>query len=273
MIAPLTLPAAPAIIVFDSGIGGLSVAAEIHRQMPFVAIDYVADNRIYPYGLQEESVLIERVCTLMAALEPRFQPRAIVVACNSASTVVLDALRQQTTTPVIGVVPAIKPAAEQTRYGVIGLLATPGTVNRQYTQRLIDQFAGHCKVIKIGTNALVGLAEDKLRGLPVDQAAINQILAPFIEHTPCPDVIILGCTHFPFLRDEIAAALPVGTVLLDSGNAIARRTLQVLAHVAHDPTQPRAATRFLFTKETDYAHQLHPTLHEMGYGVPEYLNL
>lgn len=273
MIAPLRTPAPPSIIVFDSGIGGLSVADEIRRQVPYVTIDYVADNRIYPYGLQEEHVLIERVCGLMSMLEPRFHPRAIVVACNSASTVVLDALRQQTSTPVIGVVPAIKPAAEQTRCGVIGLLATPGTVNRQYTQRLIEQFAGHCDVVKVGSNTLVNLAEDKLRGLSVEGAAVEQILAPFTSHKPCPDVIILGCTHFPFLRDEIAAALPKGTLILDSGNAIARRTRQVLEQLAVDHRGACATTRFLFTQETDYAHQLHPALVEMGYGEPEYLHL
>lgn len=261
----------PSIIVFDSGIGGLSVADKIRQQLPGLSIDYVADNRIYPYGTQEERVLIDRVCTLMPALERRFSPRAIVVACNSASTVVLDALRQQTTTPVIGVVPAIKPAAERTQNGVIGLLATPGTINRQYTNRLIDQFAPACTVLRIGASPLVAVAENKLRGTPVDPTIMTEILRPFTQHEPCPDVIVLGCTHFPFLADEIRDALPPGTLLLDSGDAIARRTRQLLGDdaIAIAP----AHHRFLFTEETDYAHALTPALRDMGYPAPEFLHL
>lgn len=283
MTAPSSPLPAASLIVFDSGIGGLSVANEIRRQLPGIAIDYVADNRIFPYGLQEESVLIARVCSIMPALEQRYAPQAIVVACNSASTVVLDALRNQTATPVIGVVPAIKPAAEQTRNGVIGLLATPGTINRQYTQRLIDQFASQCQVVRIGSSTLVTLAENKLRGLSVDQGTINDILAPFTTHQPCPDVVVLGCTHFPFLRDEITAALPAGTRLLDSSDAIARRTRSLLGAALPAPSNgdnserdtasdwPRH--RFLFTEETPYAHQLKNTLLDMGYGAPEFLHL
>lgn len=258
------------IIVFDSGIGGLSVADKIRALMPGLSIDYVADNRIYPYGLQEERVLIDRVCTLIPALETRYHPRAIVMACNTASTVVLDALRQQTSTPVIGVVPAIKPAAERTHNGVIGLLATPGTIHRQYTNNLIGQFAGHCQVLRIGASELVALAENKLRGIPVDQALLNRLLAPFILHTPCPDVIVLGCTHFPFLADEIHAALPPGTLLLDSGEAIARRTRHLLGD---DAVAEEAEHRFLFTEETPYAHALTPALQDMGYPPPEFLHL
>lgn len=272
MRASITPPSA-ALLVFDSGIGGLSVVEEIRRQLPFVAIDYVADNRIYPYGLQEESVLIKRVCSIMPSLEQRCSPRVIVVACNSASTVVLDALREQTSTPIVGVVPAIKPAAEQSQCGVIGLLATPGTVNRHYTLRLIEQFAAHRNVIRVGSNTLVTLAENKLRGLPVDPQVIADILEPFVQHQPCPDVIVLGCTHFPFLRDEISAALPAGTRLLDSGAAIARRTRTLLDSVDVDQTVPLPRHRFFFTEETPYAHQLRSTLEEMGFGIPEFLHL
>lgn len=261
------------IIVFDSGIGGLSVADKIREQLPQLSIDYVADNRVYPYGMQEERVLVDRVCTLMPALEQRFRPRAIVVACNTASTVVLDALRQQTSTPVIGVVPAIKPAAERTRNGVIGLLATPGTINRQYTSRLIEQFAPQCTVLRLGASPLVALAENKLRGMPVDQSLMNEILTPFTRHEPCPDVIVLGCTHFPFLADEIHAALPPGTLLLDSGEAIARRTRHLLGDTTAFASTTGATHRFLFTEETEYAHALTPALRDMGYPPPEFLHL
>lgn len=274
----ITSSSPASLIVFDSGIGGLSVADEIRRQLPWVNINYVADNRIFPYGLQEESVLIKRVCSIMPALEQRYPASAIVIACNSASTVVLDTLRQQTSTPVIGVVPAIKPAAQRSTNRVIGLLATPGTVNRHYTQRLIEEFASGCDVVKVGSSALVTLAENKLRGMPVDNNAIAEIVAPFLQHLPPPDVVVLGCTHFPFLRAEIAAALPSGTLLLDSGEAIARRTRQVLeSHAIDNPAekdrQKTPCLHFYFTEETPYAHQLAPALQEYGYAAPEFLQL
>lgn len=273
MPLPSAPPFPPRLIVFDSGIGGLSVSNEIRKQLPTVEIIYVADNRIYPYGLQEESVLIKRVCQIMPTLESRFAPDAIVVACNSASTVVLEALRAQTRVPVIGVVPAIKPAAEQSLRKVIGLLATPGTVNRQYTQRLIDEFAPDCQVIRIGSNNLVSMAEQKLRGLPINDNDIHAVLNAFRDHDPEPDVIVLGCTHFPFLSTEIRAQLAPGTRLLDSSAAIARRTAHILAARMQTPSSAPVQHRFLFTEETPFARQLAPVLAEMGFAAPEFLHL
>ncbi|CBL46785.1 Glutamate racemase [gamma proteobacterium HdN1] len=276
-MSALTAPPA-SVILFDSGIGGLSVAREIRAAMPGLDINYVADNRIFPYGLQKESVLIERVCALMPILEARYSPGAIVIACNSASTVVLDALRTQTQVPVIGVVPAIKPAAAQSQRRVIGLLATPGTIQRSYTRRLIDQFANDCTVLLVGSSALVSLAENKLRGIPIDLQEVSNIVAPFCHAETPPDIVVLGCTHFPFLREELMQVLPENTRLIDSGEAIARRTRHILeaqgleaqgaAFLERVPT-----LHFFFTEETDSAHELAPALLSLGYQDPQYLQI
>ena len=260
------------ILIFDSGIGGLSINDEIKRMLPRVAVTYVADNRIYPYGTLSEQALIERIAQLFPRLIARFHPEAIVIACNSASTLVLDHLRQLTAIPVIGVVPAIKPAAQQSRSGVIGLLATPGTVRRAYTDRLIQEFAGHCRVIRVGSHELVDQAENKLRGKPVDTAAVAAVMEPFTRE-PALDNLVLGCTHFPFLKPEISRILGDQVALVDSGQAIARRTEFILRslpasmQVEHSPRDC-----FIFTKDLDSAHHLTPHLQERGFATVEFID-
>ncbi|MEZ5509523.1 MAG: glutamate racemase [Gammaproteobacteria bacterium] len=255
----------PTLLIFDSGIGGLSIADEIRARIPVSRIFYVADNAIFPYGIQEESVLIQRLLDLLPFLEVYARPDLIVIACNTASTVVLEPLRQQTRTPIIGVVPAIKPAAQLSQNQHIGLLATAGTVKRQYVQKLIDSFASHCTVTKVGSSELVHEAENKLRGLPVDDAVIAQALAPFGTAQPTPDVVVLGCTHFPFLRDEITRHLPPGTRLIDSGEAIARRAVSLLQDITPSPTT-LSDNEFLFTADTTAARKMAETLHLHGFA-------
>lgn len=255
----------PTILLFDSGIGGLSIADEIRTRIQLCRLFYVADNAIFPYGIQEESVLINRLLELLPYLEQYARPDLIVIACNTASTVVLEPLRQQTRTPIIGVVPAIKPAAQASANHHIGLLATPGTVKRQYVQNLIDSFASHCQVTKVGSADLVHEAENKLRGLPVDHDVIARALAPFNPPNAAPDIIVLGCTHFPFLREEIQQHLPQGTRLIDSGEAIARRAISLLQAIAPSPTLLNA-NEFLFTADTPAARKMAETLHLHGFA-------
>lgn len=255
----------PTFLLFDSGIGGLSIANEIRARIPHCRLLYVADNAIFPYGIQEEGVLINRLLTLLPQLEPYARPDIIVIACNTASTVVLEPLRQQTHIPIIGVVPAIKPAGQQSQRHHIGLLATPGTVKRRYVQNLIDSFASHCQVTRVGSAELVQEAENKLRGLPVDHGVIRQILAPFNPPHPAPDIIVLGCTHFPFLREEIQQHLPEDTRLIDSGEAIARRAISLLQGVTPSPTT-LDANEFIFTADTPAARKLAETLHLHGFA-------
>lgn len=254
----------PTLLLFDSGIGGLSIADEIRRRIPACRLFYVADNAIFPYGIQEESVLIQRLLELLPHLEQHARPDLIVIACNTASTVVLDPLRAQTTTPIIGVVPAIKPAGQLSRNQCIGLLATPGTIKRAYVQRLIDNFASHVQVIKVGSAELVHQAENKLRGFPLDTAAISRELAPFREAEPTPDVIVLGCTHFPFLRREILDCLPDGIQLIDSGEAIARRAVSLLDGITPSATHLNE-NEFLFTAASENAVKLAELLHLHGF--------
>jgi glutamate racemase len=166
----------------------------------------------------------------MRAAIARVRPDLIVTACNTISTICLPELRAATSIPVVGVVPAVKPAAQMSQRKIIGVLATPATIDRPYTDDLIRKFAGDCRVVKLGSAELVSMAETKLLGEPVDTAQLRRILAPFFD-VPAgeqPDVIVLACTHFPLLRAELEAAGPGGVAWIDSGTAVARRVLDVL---------------------------------------------
>ncbi|QIZ78428.1 glutamate racemase [Ferrimonas lipolytica] len=211
------------ILLFDSGIGGLTIYKHIAKQFPDAAIHYLADNARFPYG---ELIEHDLTCGCVTLIDKFVQQQAVglvVVACNSASTIALDSLRAALTVPVVGVVPAIKPAAQTTQNNVIGLLATPGTVQRRYTDELITTFAADKEVIRIGSSRLVQLAEDKLSGLEVPLQSLQQILQPFIKADAVPDTVILGCTHFPLLAEELHNVLGDRVALIDSGAAVARR--------------------------------------------------
>jgi glutamate racemase len=208
------------VMVFDSGVGGLSILEAIRARLPHLSYCFVGDNAGLPYGNKSEDWLTARVPHVIEKALEEIQCKILVVACNTASTIVLPPLRAKFSFPVIGVVPAIKPAALLSRKKKIGLLATPATVKREYTDSLIAEFAKDCEVIKLGSSRLVTIAEEKLRGLPVSKAELIDILQPFTEAKP--DVVVLGCTHFPLLRDDFAAIL-TEMVWIDSGDAIAKR--------------------------------------------------
>ena len=218
------------ILIFDSGVGGLSICQHIQQRMPDLAVDYLFDNAFFPYGELSEVELIERLCRVIACQVAHSPPLLVVIACNSASTVALPALRQMLEVPVVGVVPAIKPAARISQKKVIGLLATQGTVQRQYTANLARQFASDCKLINIGSRELVELAERKLKGEPVELSILEQVCRPFLEAGNPPDVIVLGCTHFPLLSEELRMILPSAIRLVDSGEAIAQRVTHLLGN-------------------------------------------
>jgi glutamate racemase len=262
-------------LLFDSGVGGLSIVEEIRLLLPQCRLTYVADNRHFPYGTLSEEALIERVTRLFPELIVRYRPDVIVIACNSASTLVLDRLRGITDTPIVGVVPAIKPAATRSRTHHIALLATPGTVQRGYTDKLIADFAQGCQVTRLGSNELVAQAERKLRNQPINLDVIAQILSP-LRTSPNIDTIVLGCTHFPLLRAEIAQCLP-NIDLIDSGHAIARRTQFLLQNrtrmdsISTDsvgldkPASEASANCFLFTRDQPDIHELLPSLRIWGF--------
>lgn len=218
-------------LIFDSGVGGLSVLDAIVASQLALELDYVADNAWLPYGLKSDDALRQRVPALLRAVAEQWAPDVVVVACNTASTIALDAARAALTAPVVGVVPPIKPAAALSATGVIGLLATPATVQRAYTDALIARFAANTTVIRFGSSALVAAAERKLTGAPVDGAIVSEAVAglfgaPGGERI---DVVALACTHFPLLAQELDAAAPRRVTWLDSGAAIARRVAAVAA--------------------------------------------
>lgn len=242
MTAAQMVNSAKRVLVFDSGVGGLSVFDAIAASGCALDIDYVADNAWLPYGLKTDAELRARVPGLLASLVAQWAPDIVVVACNTASTIALEQVRAALSVPVVGVVPPIKPAAALTRTGVIGLLATPATVRRAYTNDLITQFAADRRVIRFGSSALVAAAEQKLRGEDVNQAAITEAIdglfgAPGGGEI---DVVALACTHFPLLTQELASATPRRCVWLDSGEAIARRVAHVLIAEAGQARSGRA---------------------------------
>lgn len=261
----------PTFLIMDSGVGGLSVVQEIQHRIPHCHICYLADNAAFPYGTQDETVLVERLMQLLPGLERQYNPDIIVIACNTASTIVLQPLREQTQTPIIGVVPAIKPAASLSQTKQLALLATPGTVARHYTQQLIESFASNCQVIKLGSNELVHQAENKLRGLPIDQASVAKILAPLTQPNCQIDTLILGCTHFPFLRQEIKRHIPDFITVIDSGEAIARRALQLLENIPNRNRQPEP-NYFLFTAEDEHAHALEMGIKHLGFSKIQFIS-
>jgi len=213
------------IAILDSGVGGLSIFKAIQRCMPHLSIVYACDNKNFPYGPKSAESVTQCISELAENVIQRFSPKLVVIACNTASTVALSHLRLLSSTPIVGVVPAIKPAALITKTKVIGLLATPGTINRDYTNRLIQEHAKNHAVIKVGSTLLVELAEKKLRGVNCDLELVRQELTPFFpEQSKSPiDTIILGCTHFPLLLDELKASAPKKVNWIDSSEAIAQR--------------------------------------------------
>ena len=216
----------PRALVFDSGLGGLSVLAEIRRLRPDVDIVYAADDAAFPYGRLSEAALIARVETVIAALIGDIEPDIVVIACSTASTLALPPLRgAYPRLPFVGTVPAIKPAAAASRSGLISVLATRGTVARDYTHALVREHAGNCEVTLVGSAELAVIAERVMRGEAVEDAEIKREIAPcFVEREGRrTDQIVLGCTHFPLILDRIERLSPWAVGFVDPAPAIARR--------------------------------------------------
>jgi glutamate racemase len=216
-------PSAP-LLFFDSGVGGLSVLRPTRELLPNAPIVYAADSAAFPYGRRSEAEIAARVPALLGRLVERFHPRLAVIACNTASTIALDHVRAALDIPVVGTVPAIKPAAELSKSRVIGVLGTEATVRQPYVDDLAARFAADCTVIRHGSPELVELAEAKLAGQEVSLEAVRAAVAPMIGKPRGDemDVMVLACTHFPLLAEEIRAAFP-NIAQVDGGPGIARR--------------------------------------------------
>ena len=238
----------PRILVFDSGLGGLTVFAPVAEARPDAELLYVADDALFPYGDLSERALVERVVGLMSELVAELAPDLVVIACNTASTLVLGPLRARfPALPFVGTVPAIKPAALASRSKLVSVLATPGTVARDYTHGLIREFAGDCEVTLVGSPRLAGLAERALRGEPAADDEIAAEIAPaFVERQGRrTDQIVLACTHFPLLGEQLRAAAAWPVEFVDPAPAIARRVHALLGPVR--PVRPAASPRARFT--------------------------
>lgn len=222
----------PHVLVFDSGVGGLSVSQAIHRAIPSARLSYIADTACFPYGSQTDALITERCLGLILQSLSEAPADVIVIACNTASTVVLPRLREATEIPVVGVVPAIKPAAALSRNRRIGLLATPATIRRPYIDQLIRTFAADCELVRIGHPDLVRWIEDHVAGVPLPEQALSAALEPFRRSDV--DTIVLGCTHYPLIQTQLTVLLPEVAYWVNSGEAIARRTVHLLSAAGFD---------------------------------------
>lgn len=222
-------PAAP-VLLFDSGVGGLTVLAEVRKLLPQAPVVYVADSAGLPYGTKTEAQIAARVAGLLGRLTERLKPRLVCIACNTASTIALGMVREVLEVPIVGTVPAIKPAAGMTRSGVIGLLGTQATVRQGYVDRLEAEFAGGKQLLRHPAPGLVEAAEAKLRGDPVDPAAIAAAVAGLRAQAggEAIDTVVLACTHFPLLEEELAAAFGPGVGFVHGAGGIARQVMRLL---------------------------------------------
>jgi len=239
------------VVIFDSGVGGLSIYQEVIRQCPNNDYLYVSDNQAFPYGTKDPQTLIERVTCVVQRIAEHYAPDLLIVACNTASTVVLPTLRAMHGFGIIGVVPAIKPAAQLSKSKHIGLLATPATIARAYTDKLIEQFANDCEVTRVGSSQLVEIAEDKLYGRPVDNKKIETIIRPILNNENM-DTLVLACTHFPLLENEISEITNRHSRdirLVDSRDGIARRVSQLTEESDHREPFIAESPIAVFTKE------------------------
>jgi len=259
-------------LIFDSGVGGVTVAREIWSLLPGSETVYFCDNSFFPYGLKEEGELIARVTDVLSTVAERVQPDIVVVACNTASTVALPSLRERILVPVVGVVPAIKPAAALSKTRTIGLLGTPGTVRRAYTQDHIDRFASDCTILRVGSADLVLLAEEKFAGRDLDPGRLAATISPLLAtgSSPGVDVVVLACTHFPLLRADLAALAPATISWIDSGAAIARRVDELLGgqRGKGSPSEP-LPKRIFATDPGALSRGQRDALRREGFSEPE----
>jgi glutamate racemase len=251
------------ILMFDSGVGGLSVLAPTARLLPQASYVYVADNGGFPYGIRSEAEIAARVPALLGRLVERHRPRLVVIACNTASTIALTAVRAALDLPVVGTVPAIKPAAEISQTRAIGVLGTDATVRQPYVDDLSERFAGDCMVLRHGSARLVELAEAKLRGEPGEPADYAAVLDGLLGQPGGEriDTVVLACTHFPLVEAELAAAAPRPLRFVDGGPGIARR----VAHLTRGqqwPSSPRG--EFVLTAPAVLEPPLQQELRERG---------
>ncbi len=236
--------------MFDSGLGGLTVLREIVRARPDAHYAYVADDAFFPYGHHSEDQIIARVVPLVGELIAAHAPDLVVIACNTASTLVMSHLRERYQVPFVGTVPAIKPACSKSKTRSVSVLGTRGTVKREYTRALIRDFAQGCEVTLVGSGELAALAEAALSGIEVSDAEISAEIAPcFVgnreDHSARTDTVVLACTHYPLLMDRLVRLAPWPVDWIDPAPAIARRVADLLGSAGGETDQ--AGAEMIFT--------------------------
>jgi len=259
------------ILLFDTGVGGLTVHDALRKIAPDLPVIYAADYAGIPYGEKTEAEVAARVAGLLGRMAERYQPRLACIACNTASTIALGMVREVLEIPIVGTVPAIKPAAALTRTGAIALVGTKATIRQAYVDDLEARFAGDKTLLRIAAPELVDLAEGKLRGKAVSDEPIRHIAARLnaMADGATVDTIVLACTHFPLLREEFAEVFGASAQLIDGADGIARRIVSLLPGSDAKRASP---DRFVVTGPADKANDLQSALASRGFGVVESFN-
>jgi len=256
------------ILLFDSGVGGLTVLAELRKLLPDAPVIYAADAAGLPYGEKTEAEIAARVAGLLGRLSERFSPRLITIACNTASTIALGMVREVLHVPIVGTVPAIKPAAEITRSGTIGLLGTAATIRQGYVDRLEAEFAADKRLIRHAAPELVAAAEAVLRGEAPDPAVFANAAAGLRSQPGGEDIdtVVLACTHFPLVEDQLRTALGATVKFVHGAQGIARR----IEFLTRGQEFTRDRNDFaLFTGDPGEFARLMPALRDYGLGHAE----
>ena len=257
------MDASAPILLFDSGVGGLTVLAELRKLLPQAPVIYFADTAGLPYGEKTEAEIAARVAGLLGRLSERYSPRLITIACNTASTIALGMVREVLNVPIVGTVPAIKPAAAMTKTGAIGLLGTAATIRQGYVDRLEAEFGNGHRLIRHAAPDLVQAAETVLRGGTPDPA-VFEAAAQGLRSQPDGaeiDTVVLACTHFPLLEPQLAAAFGPGVRFVHGAEGIARRIAFLTRGQPFERTAPDLA---LFTGDPDQFAHLVPALRRYG---------
>ncbi|KAE9532516.1 glutamate racemase [Ursidibacter arcticus] len=262
----------PTILLYDSGMGGLTIYDAIRQSLPDAHYLYCFDNAYFPYSEKSEETLIERAKQIVQKITQIYPLDMVVVACNTASTVVLPALREKFPFYIVGTVPAIKPAAIISQTKTIGLLATKGTVSRTYVDDLISQYASECVVEKIGTTDLVEIVEYKQQTGKVDMQRLQKVIAQWQDH-PTLDTVILGCTHFPLVKQELQQLLPNVKFFIDPGNGIAKRVITLLENKIYQENDMEKINQAFCTAEIDNLEVREKVMQYWGFKTLKVLDL
>lgn len=252
------------ILLFDSGVGGLSILPAVRELLPDAPLLYAADFAGLPYGTKTEAEIAARVCGLLGRMSERFQPRLICIACNTASTIALAMVRDVLEVPIVGTVPAIKPAARATTTGVFGILGTEATIRQSYVDDLEREHAVGKTMLRHAAPGLVTLAEAKLRGHSVPLPAVAEACEGLISQSRdiSIDIVVLACTHFPLLREELQQVFGPAVTLVDGAEGIARRVATLVNGQEFARTGP---DRMLVTGAAELPAALRQTMSMYGF--------